>query len=111
MDEHTLNTLLAGHEADRVEFTVSTKDTDKFAEAVCAFANDLPGHGKPGLLVIGVDNRGQQPPRDGAQVEVEVLLACGGVGGGEGGSRRGSLVEQQAQLAAGRCARRVGDQA
>ena len=30
----------------------------KFAEAVCAFANDLPGHGKPGLLVIGVDNRG-----------------------------------------------------
>lgn len=41
MTEHELFALIVDHEADRVEFTVSTTDTDKFAEAVCAFANDL----------------------------------------------------------------------
>jgi ATP-dependent DNA helicase RecG len=35
---------------------VSTTDTVKFAEAICAFANDLPKHGAPGYLVIGVDD-------------------------------------------------------
>src|ERR1035437_2987339 len=58
MDEHELRQLIAAHEADRVELTVSTKDTDKFAEAVCAFANDLPATGLPGYLVIGVEDRG-----------------------------------------------------
>jgi len=76
MDEHTLNALLADQEADRVEFTVSTKDTDKFAEAVCAFANDLPGHGKRGLLVIDVDNRGQYA---GLTVTDELLRNLGGL--------------------------------
>ncbi len=58
MTEAELLALLASHEADRVEFTVATKDTDKFSEAVCAFANDVPGHGKPGHLVVGVDDKG-----------------------------------------------------
>jgi ATP-dependent DNA helicase RecG len=56
MDEQELRALIAHHEADRVELTVSTRDTDKFAEAVCAFANDLPGHALPGYLVIGVND-------------------------------------------------------
>ena len=34
--------LLKDIENERVERTISTKDTDKFARAVCAFANDLP---------------------------------------------------------------------
>jgi ATP-dependent DNA helicase RecG len=59
MTEQELYALIAEHEADRVEFTVSTTDTDKFAEAVCAFANDLPNHGKPGHLIIGVRDNGQ----------------------------------------------------
>lgn len=58
MTEQELNQLIAQHAADRVEFTTSTTDTDKFAEAVCAFANDFPGHARPGHLVIGVDNKG-----------------------------------------------------
>lgn len=58
MTESELSDLLARHEADRIEFTISTKDTDKFSEAVCAFANDLPHHGRPGYLVIGVDDAG-----------------------------------------------------
>jgi ATP-dependent DNA helicase RecG len=59
MTEQELFALIADHEADRVELTVSTTDTDKFAEAVCAFANDLPNHGKPGHLIIGIRDNGQ----------------------------------------------------
>ncbi len=59
MNEAELRALIAAHEADRVEFTVATKDTEKFSEAVCAFANDLPNHGAPGHLVIGIDDKGR----------------------------------------------------
>ena len=59
MTEEELRKLIAGHEADRVEQTLSTKDTDKLSEAVCAFANDLPNHGQPGYLIIGVDDKGR----------------------------------------------------
>ena len=38
--EAELHTLLADLESDRVERTISTSNTDKFAQAVCAFAND-----------------------------------------------------------------------
>ncbi len=59
MTEAELRALIARHESDRVELTTATKDTEKFAEAVCAFANDLPGHGHPGFLVVGVDDGGR----------------------------------------------------
>jgi ATP-dependent DNA helicase RecG len=41
--------LLKDLESDRVERTASTTDSDKFARAVCAFANDMPGHARPGV--------------------------------------------------------------
>ena len=53
-----LRALIADHESDRVEFTISTTKTDKFGEAVCAFANDFPNHRQPGYLVIGVNDKG-----------------------------------------------------
>jgi ATP-dependent DNA helicase RecG len=53
-----LTDLLADTESDRLECTISTTNTDKFAQAVCAFANDLPNHRRPGYLVVGVDDRG-----------------------------------------------------
>jgi ATP-dependent DNA helicase RecG len=59
LTETELLTLLTNLESDRVERTVSTKDREKFAEAVCAFANDMPGHRTPGYLLIGVDDDGQ----------------------------------------------------
>ncbi len=37
-----------------MEFTESIKDLDKIREAICAFANDLPAHGKPGFIFIGI---------------------------------------------------------
>ena len=57
LTESELRALLAG-ESDRVEFTNSTKNTDKFAQAACAFANDFPDHRKPGYLLVGVNDDG-----------------------------------------------------
>ena len=48
--------LINDKESDRIERTISTNDTDKFAEAICAFSNDLANHQKPGYLLIGVQN-------------------------------------------------------
>lgn len=50
--------LLRRDEADRVELTVSTNKMDKFGEAICAFANDLPGNNMPGYLFIGANPDG-----------------------------------------------------
>ena len=49
--------LLADIESDRVERTISTTNTDKFGQAICAFANDLPNHNQPGYLIIGADDK------------------------------------------------------
>ena len=50
--------LMGDLESDRVERTVSTGDTDKFSQAVCAFSNDMPAHKKAGYLLIGVRDNG-----------------------------------------------------
>lgn len=59
MTEQELRDLIENHEDDRVEFTISTSNTDKFCKAVCAFANDMPRHKQSGHLIIGVDNNGK----------------------------------------------------
>ena len=50
--------VLTSPEADRIERTRSVTNTDKFREAICSFSNDMPGHGKPGYLLIGVEDDG-----------------------------------------------------
>lgn len=52
-----VKTLLSDIESDRVERTISTTNTDKFGQAICAFANDLPNHNLPGYLIIGADDK------------------------------------------------------
>ena len=54
-----LRALIRDRESDPVECTVSKSKTDKFGEAICAFANDFPNHGLPGYLMIGVDDDGR----------------------------------------------------
>ena len=54
-----LQALMADGESDRVELTTSTRDTDKFAQAICAFANDFPDHRQPGYLLVGVHDDGR----------------------------------------------------
>lgn len=50
--------LLHSEETYRVERTVSTGNMDKFCEAICAFANDLPDSRKKGYLLIGANDDG-----------------------------------------------------
>lgn len=54
-----LTALLDDVECDRAERKESVGDADKIGQAICAFANDLPGHGKPGVLFIGVKDNGR----------------------------------------------------
>lgn len=48
--------LLKSTESYRVEKTTSTNNMDKFCEAICAFANDMPNSRKNGYLLIGVND-------------------------------------------------------
>ena len=54
-----IRVLLNDLENDRVERTISTTNTDKFGQAICAFANDLPNHQLPGYLFLGVKDNGE----------------------------------------------------
>ncbi|MCH7224641.1 ATP-binding protein [Haloferula sp. A504] len=55
MTPDELKTLIQSGEADRVEVTRATTDTNKFREAICSFSNDMGGRGLPGYLIIGID--------------------------------------------------------
>jgi ATP-dependent DNA helicase RecG len=59
MEPDELLRLLRDLESDRVERTVSSNNTDKFAEAICAFANDMPQNRKPGYLFVGARDDGE----------------------------------------------------
>lgn len=58
MDEPTLLDLLRSLESDRVERKRSGGLKTDVRRAVCAFANDLPGHGLPGVIFVGVEDDG-----------------------------------------------------
>ena len=59
LTQNQLIDLLSDIESDHVERTESTDKTDKFSEALCAFANDMPNHRQPGYLIVGVDKKGK----------------------------------------------------
>lgn len=52
---------IEGGESERIEFkeTLQGSAPDRVREAVCAFANDLPGAGKPGTVIVGVKDSGE----------------------------------------------------
>lgn len=58
MDDQELTVLLSDLESDRVERKASASDGKKIRQAICAFANDLPNHKKPGVLFVGVNDDG-----------------------------------------------------
>ena len=68
-----LEGMLADLESDRVERKQSFKGDSPTTvrEAVCAFANDLAGHGEPGVVFIGVRDDGA--PLEGFDVSDELL--------------------------------------
>ena len=48
--------IIENGESDAVEFkeSLSGSAPERIREAICAFANDLPDHRKPGLILVGV---------------------------------------------------------
>ncbi|MBX9791096.1 MAG: putative DNA binding domain-containing protein [Pirellulales bacterium] len=58
LSQAELESLLVDAESDRVERKSSLANTDRIREAICAFANDLPSHGKPGIVFVGVNDDG-----------------------------------------------------
>ena len=70
ISQKELDIIISEIEEDRIEKTVSTKDSDKFGEAICSFCNDLPDHRKPGYLLIGVNNDGT---RSGLKADENIL--------------------------------------
>lgn len=61
LNDEELTALLDDLESDRVErkSTWSASAAGKVREAVCALANDLPGHAKPGVVFIGAQEIGR----------------------------------------------------
>ena len=58
MTDSELEALLAGGESERAERKRNVSDKDRIRQAICAFANDLPGSGRPGVIFIGVEDNG-----------------------------------------------------
>lgn len=58
LPDQELIALLTDLESDRVERQESATNSDRLSEAICAFANDMPGYGEPGALFIGVSDNG-----------------------------------------------------
>ena len=82
MTKDEIQELLHSTETYRVERTTSTGDMDKFQEAICAFANNLPNSRKNGYLILGAyDNDGSVAGKD-----------VGKVGGKNGGKNGGDNV-------------------
>jgi len=59
--DQELLTMLRDLESDRVErkASLSGDAPEKVREAVCAYANDLPGHQLPGVIFVGVMDDGR----------------------------------------------------
>ena len=78
LNDEEIERLSLDLESDRVERkeSISGSSKDKIAQAICAYANDLPGHRAPGLVVIGVDDEGRPT---GLSVSDELLRNLGAI--------------------------------
>jgi ATP-dependent DNA helicase RecG len=73
LSDQELATLLEDLESDRIERKKAWAGdaAEKARQAVCAFANDLPNHGKPGVVFIGANDDGSVA---GLEVTDQLLL-------------------------------------
>ncbi|HJT33959.1 MAG TPA: ATP-binding protein, partial [Pirellulales bacterium] len=58
LTDEELGALMSDLESDRTERKASIADRDRIRQAICAFANDLPDHRLPGVLLIGANDDG-----------------------------------------------------
>ena len=71
MDDQELESMLRDLESDLVERKASLSDPDRIRQAICAYANDLPNHRKPGFIFIGSNDDGSC---SGLEISDELLL-------------------------------------
>lgn len=71
MNDAEIESLVLDLESDRVERKASLSDIDRVCQAICAFANDPPGHRQPGVVAIGLGDDGHPT---GLPVDDELLL-------------------------------------
>lgn len=76
MTQEELFNIIHSQESYRIELTTSTGNMDKFQEAICAFANDLPGKHQKGYLLIGVHDDGRL---SGLKVDDALLKKISGI--------------------------------
>lgn len=78
LTDDEIRALAADMESDRVERkeTLSGSAKDKVAQAICAYANDLPGHRTAGLVLIGVRDDGATT---GLTITDKLLLDLGAI--------------------------------
>lgn len=73
--KEVLEELLPNLEQDRIEKTISVNDANKFGEAICAFANDLADHKKPGYLIVGAHDDGSKAGMVITEQNLQTLLS------------------------------------
>lgn len=74
--------LLRRTESDLAERKESLAQKDRVCEAICAFANDLPGHNLPGVVFVGARDDGtpaRLPITDGLLRELSDLRSNGNI--------------------------------
>ena len=56
-----LAVMMADPESDLVERkrSLSNSAAEKISRSICAFANDLPGHRRPGVVIVGAEDDGR----------------------------------------------------
>lgn len=58
LSNRELEELARARESDRVEFKPSARQKNEISDAICAFSNDLPDHGKAGVIFVGLSDDG-----------------------------------------------------
>jgi ATP-dependent DNA helicase RecG len=56
MTRKELEKLLQAGESNKIEFKSRFTKDNKLPQTICAFANNLDGDGKPGYIIIGINN-------------------------------------------------------
>ena len=76
--DRDLDAMMSDIESDLVERKESLRGDapKKIRQAVCAFANDLPDHRRPGIVFVGVDDDGRPV---GADITDRLLLQLGDI--------------------------------
>jgi ATP-dependent DNA helicase RecG len=76
LDPNDIVRLLKDTETDLVERKESLSDKNRVFQAICAYANDLPGHAEPGYIIVGARDDGSPA---GLEITDPLLLTLAGM--------------------------------